>query len=70
MKTQKYNIGDMLTHPVHGCGLIVAINKSILSVVCLIEWTTLYGDAVGTSWHHMNQVDWLSSGMRHYPVKT
>lgn len=71
MLKRTYSIGDMFTHPLHGVGIVIEVKKKMfVSCACCVEWTTYCGGETGTAWHHTDQIDWESSGMKHYPVKT
>lgn len=61
-------IGDLLTHPIHGIGYVTEVNRKYK--YCVVRWnnwgyTETYGDGI----HYYEQIDWKLSGMKVYLVK-
>lgn len=61
-------IGDLLTHPIHGIGYVTEVNRK--SKYCVVRWNNLgHTETYGDGYHYYEQIDWIKSGMKVYLVK-
>lgn len=61
-------IGDLLTHPIHGIGYVTDVNHQ--SKQCVVRWNKWgNADAYHDGNHYCEQIDWENAGMRVYLVK-